>query len=81
MLDFHKLTDPAEMEKTRLQREAEAQAQAQRTEHVRKLLTLCRDNRSSLSDREARFLRGLTAAYLVTDAQLKWLADIAARFQ
>lgn len=81
MLDFYKLMDPAEMEKARLLREAEAQAQAQRAEQVRELTSQCRDHMDDLSGREARFVRGLPAPYLVTDAQLKWLADIAARFQ
>lgn len=85
MVDFAKLNDPvfrAEQAKIREQREAEQAAQDKKRNDA---IELCRTNEGKLSQRELEFLRSVENSIFVysrspSEKQLKWLMDIAARF-
>lgn len=85
MIDFSKLNDPAEREKSRLAHEAESQRLDAIEAEQRAAIELCERHVDELSDKErslvysARFALARTS--VLSTGQDKWLRDIAARFK
>lgn len=81
-LDFKKLTDPAFIEQSRLEREAEDRAREAHEKRLRDMVEAClQDER--LTEKEASLARSvrmrLNMYLLPSEAQEKWLTDIARR--
>lgn len=85
MVDFKKLMDPALQEKARQERAEQAQAQEEKSKRISEQMRLADQAYDGLSQRDQEFVRSmrrLRSRWLEpSEKQLKWLADIAARYQ
>ena len=82
-LDFNRLSDPIVQAEMRAEREEQERVQAAKDEELKGLLEKCVDSLEQLPDRERNFIRTCRRRLLtylqLSDAQERWLRDIAAR--
>lgn len=82
-IDFARLNDPAVRAQVRAEREEQERKQAAKDAEIKALLEKCLDVYEQLEERERSFIlscRTRIYTYLpLSEAQEKWLRDIAAR--
>lgn len=82
-IDFEKLRDPEYQAQMRKQREEEERQREAKDKEIRGLVDKCMDAYDSLSEREQSFIRScrtrINTYLLLSEAQEKWLRDIAGR--
>jgi len=84
MIDFKKLVDPEHIAKMDAEREEEHRQAEATKKKLREMLKTCDENYEALSEKERDFVRHcrylLNSFRLLSDKQVSWLTDIAARF-
>ena len=82
-IDFAKLNDPVLAAERKARREKEEAEREAKDQEIRSLLNVCIDALDDLPERERSFIRSCqhrTSMFLLlSDAQEKWLRDIASR--